>query len=339
MLSSKPCNLNSIFIGHFCFFLMGDMDSVNIFIMTIKIIVIELSDRLIATMFLAMGLTLEVQAQDTNVNLQATIAAANKGDAKAQYQLGRDLLKGIGVNKDYAKAAQYFRLAADQGYADAEVTLGSLYGRGQGVPINLTNAVLWYRKAAEQGDALAQYVVGNFYYTGRGVTNDFDEAIAWWQKAGAQNQMDAETALGQLYLIPAAPYGTRYLNPAAALPWLRKAADQGSARALNNLGVAYENGLGVKRDFAQAAKWYRAAATRGDAQGQANLGQLYRYGQGVDKDLVEAFVWFKLSSSQGSPLGSVNFSELQTSGLLTPAQLDEAEQRIADFKKQFSAQP
>jgi len=40
-------------------------------------------------------------------------------------------------------------------------------------------------------------------------------------------------------------------------------ADQGVARAQNNLGVLYENGKGVPANINQALKWYRAAAGQG----------------------------------------------------------------------------
>src|SRR5580698_1180042 len=116
----------------------------------------------VARMLLVLGLPQCVQAQNTNLNFLTTQAAAERGDARAQYELGRDYQKGIGVDKDNAKAVQYLRLAAEQGYADAEVTLGSFYGQGLGVSRNVATAVSWYRKAADQGNALAQYAMGNF---------------------------------------------------------------------------------------------------------------------------------------------------------------------------------
>ena len=45
--------------------------------------------RFIAAMLAGFGLTLCVQAQDTNFNFQTAQAAADKGDAKAQFELAR----------------------------------------------------------------------------------------------------------------------------------------------------------------------------------------------------------------------------------------------------------
>jgi hypothetical protein len=279
-------------------------------------------------------LALHAQAQNTNLDFQATQTAADKGDAKSQYALAGFYAKGTGVVRDYAKAAEYLRKAADQGYAPAEVALGSLYGRGRGVPRNLVQAVQWYRKAGDQGDALAQYGMGGFYAEGRGVTNDMAQAIQWWQKAAAQGQMDAQAALGKLYLLPSAEHGTNYLNYTEALRLLRLAADQGSAPAMNNLGVAFENGIGVKLDFTEAGRWYRAAAEQGDPAAQANLGQLYFDGRGMPYDLVQAYKWFKLSSNQGNNMGVMGLSHFQSHTLLKPDQLAAAEQMVQEFKPQ-----
>ena len=218
------------------------------------------SDWLLGLLLLViLGVNLTAAAQTTNGEFQATLAAAQKGEARAQYQLARDYEKGNGFARDYALAARYLRLAADQGYADAQVTLGSYYGRGLGVGRDLPTAIAWYRKAADQGSALAEYALGGFYAQGRGVTNDVTEAIRWWKKAAGQGEVEAAAALGQLFLLPAAPYGTNYVNYPEALRWLRQAAAAGSEGAENNLGVAYENGFGVKRDYA-AAYWRARAA-------------------------------------------------------------------------------
>ena len=92
-----------------------------------------------------------IRAQDTNFNVQATQAAADQGDAKAQDALA----KFYEQQHNYLKAADYWRKSAEQGYAAAQAALGSCYGMGRGVPRNPVTAATWYRKAADQGYALA----------------------------------------------------------------------------------------------------------------------------------------------------------------------------------------
>ncbi|MBO5694798.1 MAG: protein kinase, partial [Lentisphaeria bacterium] len=68
----------------------------------------------------------------------------------------------------------------------------------------------------------------------------------------------------------------------------RKAAEQGDAKAQNNLGDCYYKGHGVTQDYKEAVKWYRKAADQGLASAQCNLGVCYEYGHGVEKNLTEA---------------------------------------------------
>ena len=51
-------------------------------------------------------------------------------------------------------------------------------------------------------------------------------------------------------------------NPAEAMAWYRKAAEQGLAVAQHFLGLAYFNGEGVRPDGVEAARWFARAAGR-----------------------------------------------------------------------------
>jgi TPR repeat protein len=62
---------------------------------------------------------------------------------------------------------------------------------------------------------------------------------------------------------------------------------------MRNLGLLYENGLGVTKDAAEAARWYQKAADAGDALGMVNLGSMYENGTGVTKDAAEAARWYR----------------------------------------------
>jgi len=74
-------------------------------------------------------------------------------------------------------------------------------------------------------------------------------------------------------------------------------ADQGNARAQNNLGVMYENGKGVPQNIAEAVRWYRLAAQQGYAGAQNNLGLIYAIGRGIRRDPIRAYMWFSLAAT------------------------------------------
>ena len=48
-----------------------------------------------------------------------------------------------------------------------------------------------------------------------------------------------------------------------AVPFLRKAADQGNAKAMYGLGLLYDLGTGVDKDLEAAAQWYQKALDAG----------------------------------------------------------------------------
>ena len=68
-----------------------------------------------------------------SAEVQATQAAAKKGDAAAQYRLGEMHDLGQGVPQDYKAAVQWYRRAAQQGHAQAQFALAEMYKNGDGV--------------------------------------------------------------------------------------------------------------------------------------------------------------------------------------------------------------
>ena len=47
-------------------------------------------------------------------------------------------------------------------------------------------------------------------------------------------------------------------------------------------------------------RWFRMAAEQGLADAQFNLGLMYETGRGVPKDYVQAYAWFNIAAAQGS---------------------------------------
>lgn len=90
------------------------------------------------------------------MNLSELQASADRGDARAQFNLGVMYGKGEAVAQDDVEAVKWFRKAADQGIARAQYNLGYRYRDGKGVAQDDAEAVKWYRKAADQGHPGAQ---------------------------------------------------------------------------------------------------------------------------------------------------------------------------------------
>jgi hypothetical protein len=99
-----------------------------------------------------------------------------------------------------------------------------------------------------------------------------------------------------------------------ALDEFTAAANQGSAEAQVSLGVMYENGQGVLRDYEKALMWYRKAADQGHFGAQNNIGLMYAAGRGVPKNAGQAQEWFSKAAEQGFAPAQNNLAELYTSG-------------------------
>ncbi len=93
----------------------------------------------------------------------------------------------------------------------------------------------------------------------------------------------------------------------------------------------YSEGQGVPQDYAEAVKWFTKAAEQGHAKAQNNLGLMHEEGRGVPQDYVQAHMWYNLAAA-GSPPGEARDEAAKdrdtVAKLMTPAQIAEA-QRLA----------
>lgn len=215
------------------------------------------------------------------------IAAAEQGDANAQYKLGKRYYYGTGVTKNIDKALKWFKLAAEKDDADAQFMLGYCYYNGEGVDKNRVEAFKWFRLAAEKSLALAQYMLG-VHYTGYGADRNYAEAVKWFRLSAEQGFPDAQYSLGLIYY-----YGRRVKRDLyEAFKWFKRAADNGHIAAQDLLGDCYYYGHGVDNNCAKAVKWYNLAAEQGHAEAQLMLGECYYLGRGIKKDRKEAVYWY-----------------------------------------------
>ena len=104
---------------------------------------------------------------------------AEKGDARAQFNIGYLYANGWGVQRDHAEAVKRYRNAADQGLAIAQHFLGMAYRNGNGVAPDPVEAARWTMRAADQGYPPAMLTLGIVYANGWGVPKDLRKALIW----------------------------------------------------------------------------------------------------------------------------------------------------------------
>jgi TPR repeat protein len=84
------------------------------------------------------------------------------------------------------------------------------------------------------------------------------------------------------------------------------------------LGVLYEHGNGVARDYAKAAGLFSKAVSTGYAPAYARLGSLYMRGLGVRPDMQMAFNLFDQGARMGDPRSQLRLGELAFNGFVGP---------------------
>jgi uncharacterized caspase-like protein len=152
------------------------------------------------------------------------------------------------------------------------------------------------RKASDLGSSSAMYTIGVAYLHGLGFDRNPGNARTWLKKSVDLGNTHAMAALGLLYSETADGFKT---DDAQALRLFQQAAAAGEPVAMNGLGVFYETGRMVMRDYDAARSWYQKAADLGNEIAMRNLGALYERGTGVPKSSSLARHWYEQSAAAG----------------------------------------
>ena len=127
--------------------------------------------------------------------IAAALERASRDCASAARRLGVAYAKGeLGLAQDERRAAQLYKAAAARGDAAAQHNLGLMYMSGGKAP----KALKWFRAAAAQDHAPSLYNLGTAYAFGTGVPRDAAEASSLYRRAAMLGSADAAYALGRL---------------------------------------------------------------------------------------------------------------------------------------------
>src|SRR5215472_15604452 len=161
--------------------------------------------------------------------------------AHARMRVGLDLIaRGRG-----AKGFRRLARAAQRNCPPAQYRVGLCYLEGNPVPRSPVEATRWLERAARGGHADAQFLLAGLHVQGSACAAD---AIDFAASLSARHEGG---------------------NPdyAAALPWARRAAEQGHAKAQALLGHILSAGPAALRDPGQADDWFGRSAAAGCPQG------------------------------------------------------------------------
>lgn len=118
---------------------------------------------------------------------------ADRGDRRAQYELGRRYMSGRGVELDEARGLEWLTSAASANEPDAEYELGRRYLRGDGVGEDRTKAIFWLHFADSHGQPAARALLDIALSQQQERSEDLDRARAKREKESGYARAAAGT--------------------------------------------------------------------------------------------------------------------------------------------------
>lgn len=156
------------------------------------------------------------------------------------------------------------RLQADKGDVKAQIELGLRYFNAEGVRQDDDQAERWLQKALAQDATKAYIALGWFYINADMPKRDRDRGVALYLLAAERGDIEAMFNLAEQYELGRGVLKNES-HDEAAVRLFRKVADHGDPEAMNHLALHYEEGSGVPRDHIEAYKWWSIAAARATA--------------------------------------------------------------------------
>ena len=264
-------------------------------------------------------------------DLETATNWARKGikfGSEASYSLlGRILVSNPSTEQEGIAA---WKRASILGDDFAQSALGWRYVVRGTSPEQQAEGIYWLREAVKKNNLPAYYRLADFLREGKGVEKNLDEAFDLLHRGTKLGSAECQASLGVAYL-----FGDHVpLDKEKGHNLLHLSRLQGYAWGTYLLGMTYENGDGVEKnfdkalecyrevadeepraasrigylylwrdeenqDFAAAARWFMKAAEQGVAEAQLHLGVMLLNGYGVEENPRRAFKWVKEAADQG----------------------------------------
>ena len=231
-----------------------------------------------------------------------------------------------------AMQREVFRIADETGgvYGEGASVVSSGMYANKGGPNSDQHAALddvleYLDLMSRKGDVKATFSLGRLHYDGsRTMKRNLRSARAYfmtvarkyWAKDGSVISDDATVA--KFGAKSAGYIGRMFLRGEGmeqsfdkALTWFRRGLANGDALCEYELGLMYQEGLGVRKDIMTAADYYKVAADQDLPSAQVRLGQLF-LDQG---DVVTATRYLEIAARHGHIEAFYHLAEISNNGI------------------------
>lgn len=181
--------------------------------------------------------------------------------------------------------------------------LAMLKGRFEEATQFYQDAALLLQRRASDGDPVAMYCMGEIDF--QVIPTNVQRALGFFKKSAGLGYPQAQATIGALYLkgLP----GLLEKNNKKGISLLSKAVTEKSLTARFNLGMAYYNGDGVKKDLVKASQWLRVAVRQNFSEAQYTLGVMLLEGEGgIQRNTMEGIGFLQAAANQDH-LPAINY--------------------------------
>lgn len=266
--------------------------------------------------------------------LKLLLPIAEAGNPEAQFRVG-DIYDegGYGVQQDDEAAWNWLNKAANQGHIlalSALLLLNVLAELNNSLHIpkledidvekETDNCIAKLTELAEENDFEAISLLGSLLAFSSLNETKIRTAANYALKGALLNDPECMVLLG--ILLPL--IGDLEGNLLSNIQWYEKAHKLGSRLAGYQLGDAYRNGQGVKRDTKKAFQFFEEAAQKGSAEAALSAGKCKAYGIGTSQCDRAAFDWFNFAANNGDREAQYYLAKIENT--LSSIQLPDEEQ-------------
>jgi TPR repeat protein len=256
-----------------------------------------------------------------------SLKAANKGNAEGMLNVAYAIDPYYAdrfpfpLNKDAAKALEYYKKSGDAGNVEGAYTTGELYRLGEGTTKNEEQAIVYYKKAYELGHPEAANTI--YQMVGK------DKYLLYLSDCVARKNYEAAKELAIIYISGEMVDA----NIAEAMKYL-ELGDKGNHGGCQYvLGYLYRNGFkkapdGVvslsneNADVEKAVYYFNIAANNGSTEALNNLGEMYMSGMEISEDFEKSFINFEKSCELNSGYGCYMCGMMISTGYVSRNQED-----------------
>lgn len=178
--------------------------------------------------------------------------------AQMPFEKIRKLTNDESLQKEIAECLEDVRT---NNSAESKFKLANCYKKLNNSSYNEEVAKL-YLQAAELGYVPAQNAVGDCYFRGVGVERNIEKAVNWYRLSAEHDYAKAQYNLAYCY---------KYHNEELYLELTKRAAEQGNADSLYELGNYYEE----KEEYSLAKEYYEKASKLGHEKASEELNRKF----------------------------------------------------------------